>query len=457
MQYSDIIRHELVQGVSERASFFLEKRSSRFVFSIQKGPEKNCNSLKVSLCFESIDPYVRFPFNVWVKAGASARVVRVIEINSTKPEIVFFLPLENQRFVSMELDCDAGIFDGCNSVNGRRFNVAVALSDAEVDTPVPRSALTSAIPHRASALDSSERGPRPIFVVGMYRSGTSILSWALGQHPNLWALEETGFLPMISNAAAGAWIRASSAKRSFADVYELSSARFSYHLASAIDGLLMELAKEHAMRCVIERANECSPNFDPRIQALRSLGAPKRRWVDGTPENIVSIAQLNQLFPEARFIHIVRHPVHVVASMMRFERIGGVSIPAAEASRKWYDRVMQGYLAEKALGSGVVMRVDYAELTADPRTMMNSIFAFLGEPSFDPAGDCYEVTINSSNVSIAELQEVSDMLAETELAELLRLYEEISDRDLRYYRPLADARREFHEAMSAKVEEFLAT
>src|SRR6516165_3381903 len=32
---------------------------------------------------------------------------------------------------------------------------------------------------------------RPIFVVGSPRSGTSILTWCLGQHPNILPLEET--------------------------------------------------------------------------------------------------------------------------------------------------------------------------------------------------------------------------------------------------------------------------
>ena len=35
---------------------------------------------------------------------------------------------------------------------------------------------------------------RPIFVIGSYRAATSALTWALGQHPNLFPLEETHFL-----------------------------------------------------------------------------------------------------------------------------------------------------------------------------------------------------------------------------------------------------------------------
>ena len=35
---------------------------------------------------------------------------------------------------------------------------------------------------------------KPIFIVGSPGSGTSILSWCLGQHPNIIALEESGWM-----------------------------------------------------------------------------------------------------------------------------------------------------------------------------------------------------------------------------------------------------------------------
>jgi hypothetical protein len=449
--------HRLVQGTLEQSEFSLETRSSRFVFPIQLEPNSNFISLKVSLVFESSDTYCRFPFNIWVRAGASAQLVRVIEINTTKNAAEFFLSLEDPGFFLMELDCDAGIFDGANCHKGRRINMTVALSEFEPDTRTPRLTSRSEPPHRTTALESSERTPRPIFVVGMYRSGTSILTWALGQHPNIWALEETGFLPMIANSTAAAWIRASSAGRSFADVYEVSGTRFSAHFAHAVDGLFMELAKEHAMRCTIERANDCAPDFDPRIQALRSLGAPKQRWVDGTPENMVAIARLTELFPEARFIHIIRDPRHVAASMTHFDRIGGDSMSPAEAMRLWYDRTSLGFLAEKALGSQVVMRIGFDELVADPRSHLNRIFTFLGEPAFDQASDCYQQRINSSNLSDSERVETFSAIDDQALGECLALYQELSDPSVTFVRPSMDARIEFDEQARSKLLEFLAT
>lgn len=453
------IQHQIMDRTDEQFIFSIESQLSRFIFPIQIEPNSSVISLKVSLLFESSDPYCRFPFNVWIRVGASARLVRVIEIDSSENEEVFFLPLEDPGLVLLELDCDDGIFNGANSQVGRRLRLTVALSDAEVDTPTSTSssASSSEISRRTSALDNTEPTSRPIFVVGMYRSGTSILTWALGQHPNIWALEETGFLPIVSNATAAAWIRASNAARSFSSVYELSSARFNAHFSRAVDALMMELAKEHAMRCTIERANNCAPDFDPRIQALRSLGSPKQRWVDGTPENIVAIAQLSQLFPEARFIHIVRHPIHVAASMMHFDKIGGNPMTAADAAQKWYDRVKLGYLSERALGSKVIMRVSYDDLTANPVSILNRIFAFLGEPAFDRASHCFREKINSSSTGVADWEEAMNMIDDTELTKYLDLYQELSDASMRFDRPLADARLEFNAAMSDKVGEFLLT
>jgi hypothetical protein len=43
-------------------------------------------------------------------------------------------------------------------------------------------------PHESCPALQYSRGWRPIFVVGMYRSGTSILTWAIGQHPNIFPL-----------------------------------------------------------------------------------------------------------------------------------------------------------------------------------------------------------------------------------------------------------------------------
>jgi len=49
----------------------------------------------------------------------------------------------------------------------------------------------------------------PVFVVGSPRSGTSILTWCLGQHPNLLAVPESNWMTRFAIDAAVAYQRGS--------------------------------------------------------------------------------------------------------------------------------------------------------------------------------------------------------------------------------------------------------
>jgi len=49
-----------------------------------------------------------------------------------------------------------------------------------------------------------ERTAKPIFIVGSGRSGSTILTWCLGQHPNIIPQEESDWLgPFAIDAAVG--------------------------------------------------------------------------------------------------------------------------------------------------------------------------------------------------------------------------------------------------------------
>jgi hypothetical protein len=131
-----------------------------------------------------------------------------------------------------------------------------------------------------------------------------------------------------------------------------------------------------------------------------SKSEPKMRWVDGTPEYSMHIRGLGLLFPEARFVHVVRNVDAVVRSMLNFHRVAGAQLVAneEEAYHYWLRTVNACLTAERAYGPRIVHRLRYAVLIEDPERAMRSLFDFLGE-SYTPR--CLEPLaqrINSSNV-----------------------------------------------------------
>jgi len=247
---------------------------------------------------------------------------------------------------------------------------------------------------------SSVRTIAPIFVVGAPRSGTSILTWCLGQHSNIIPQEESGWIaPLATDLAARYLIGTMHGERSQLSALGVNRDQFLELFGNTIDALV------HTHRASQERichssAVENPCQLDPSFLLTRSGRDTKSRWVDGTPEYSTQVYALKKLFPHAKFVHIVRDAHDVVQSMLHFKLSGKIGLVETEeeAYAYWYKMVQASLNAEAALGSDQVHRLRYADLVGQPIPTMRRILDFLGEP-FDPA--CIEPLsrkINSSCV-----------------------------------------------------------
>jgi Sulfotransferase family len=240
---------------------------------------------------------------------------------------------------------------------------------------------------------------KPVFVVGSPRSGTSILTWCLGHHPNLFPVPESNWMGDFAVNVAIA--------------YRIGAARNYYSILSAMDipddelfavfgRSINDLIMRH--RTDLERIrydNRIELKLEPRWIKAASTGAgPKTRWVDGTPEYSFHIHGLRKLFPQAQFIHLVRDVRTVVRSMVKFEQVAGIQLVAneEEAYRYWMRTVSACLLAERAYGPTVVHRVRYTNLIDHPEPAMRSLLDFLGEPYTEKCLEPLEIRINSSIV-----------------------------------------------------------
>ncbi len=244
---------------------------------------------------------------------------------------------------------------------------------------------------------SAERINKPIFVLGSPRSGTSILTWCLGQHPNIIPQEESNWLGSFAIHAASGYQRGS-ARGAHGQLSAIGVRReeFLVLFGQTISELILSHREQFQMR-------RAQLGLDvPPFTISRSPNEPKSRWVDGTPEYSFYICGLRKLFPQALFVHLVRDVTAVVRSLLNFFPDGRNRLVANEqaAYEYWLRRVTSCVEAEQAYGPDVVYRMRYSDLVEQPESTMRSLLDFLGEPCapqcLEPLGE----RINSANVPV---------------------------------------------------------
>ena len=188
----------------------------------------------------------------------------------------------------------------------------------------------------------------PVFVVGPMRSGTTLLRLALDAHPDLAIPEETSF--MLGGAAV---LRIPGWR--YGDVWferiGLTRDDLVARVRSFYDGLFSEYAARQ--------------------------GAT--RWGEKTPGHVFHMELLAEVFPDARFVGIVRHPAAVVSSMVTTWH----REPPTAASY-WYRAATETVRAGRALGDDRFLLVRYEDLVVDPGAVLRDVCRFAGL-AWDPA------------------------------------------------------------------------
>lgn len=186
----------------------------------------------------------------------------------------------------------------------------------------------------------------PIFVVGSMRSGSTMLRLILDSHPDIAIGGETGFMgAVLATKTIPSW-------NFGAGWYERlgwSEAEIDERLRVFYGGLF----ERHA----------------------RSQG--KRRWGEKTPFHTAHMADMAQLFPDARFIGIVRHPAAVAASLRKKFHY---TFPAA--LDYWSATNLQMVRSGAELGARFAA-CRYEDLVVEEQAVLHEVLAHLGAPWSD--------------------------------------------------------------------------
>lgn len=213
---------------------------------------------------------------------------------------------------------------------------------------------------------------RPVFVVGVARSGTSVLKRAIGEHPAV--LSTSGEAPYIASVALLAYS------------FEFHDNR-DYLRASL--GIPVPYLYRQVRRMIFESAVGSHYGLRRAVELMlerhRRLSAI-RHWCAKTFPDEQSAGCLLRLYPDARFLHIHRNGIEVVNSMTRFREMSRRSFE--EQCRTWADAVMR-YRYLHQLDEASVVRQEW--LVRDPEGALSELLSFLRLP-YHPGPSAFAAT-----------------------------------------------------------------
>ncbi|MDQ1438563.1 MAG: omega-hydroxy-beta-dihydromenaquinone-9 sulfotransferase [Acidimicrobiaceae bacterium] len=271
-----------------------------------------------------------------------------------------------------------------------------------------------------------------IFVGGMPRSGTTLLTQLVGTHPEIYSVpEETRFI--VDPDGVGELLESLTSGWAGPSVAGVRIQRFRKlmltHLVDRdtdpyIDFCMYDYFDETLYRNAVEdfigqlacctfegkAAASTEPGrYVPRWFPEETLVGLARQfvstlfggqaqfddkaiWCEKTPHNLVS-PYPRKLFPDAHFLHAVRDPRDVAASIASDQTAHGSGAPgiwgtgSVGAALDWIHEYCRRWEALAAGGrfDGIrMLQVDYEDLVRDPDATMARVFAFVGVDPVEP-------------------------------------------------------------------------
>lgn len=207
---------------------------------------------------------------------------------------------------------------------------------------------------------------RPVFIAGCDRSGTTLLGDLLGCSP--WAITtpESQFVhELLLHLQLNSFDTPRAATHWLVNHFRYAAWDLPLNTAE-----LEQLLNLDDPRATIETIVK---------EYVKQFHADKLNadvWVDHTPDNFKYYSQLKSLFPDARFIHIVRDGRAVCASIRGLD--WGPN-NAYMASRHWAERLQQALIVEGAEADNCV-RVRYEDLLTRPHEILAQLCEFIDIP-----------------------------------------------------------------------------
>lgn len=216
-----------------------------------------------------------------------------------------------------------------------------------------------------------------VFIVGCPRSGTTLFRHVVDAHQQIAITPEAHWIPLWFEERRG--LAAEGVVTSELIDHFLEHPKF-VHFGIATQDLLRLMVREHPM----PYASLITGIFD-----LYGKARGKALVGNKTPDSVRSIRTLHTLWPEARFIHLIRDGRDVALSFMNWSKVlqkkpGNFSTwredPVSTAALWWELNVRCGRRASEWLDPKLYYELRYESLIADPAKECSAVCEFLDLP-----------------------------------------------------------------------------
>ena len=214
----------------------------------------------------------------------------------------------------------------------------------------------------SSETNTKAHNDRPIFIVGMPRSGTTLMTSMLSAHPHIAISPESHFL----------WYwrkRYSHLNISDPNDFEIFWQEFS----NSQDFKKFSIDSQATRTSILATDKISYKSIFTNILQKYASKMQKSRWGEKTPDHYSYLHVIFKWYSEAKIIWMLRDPRSVTASLL--------PMPWANSyidlhAKKWCDSIR---LQNKWIKDERVLLVKYETLVTNPDSQMRQICQFLGE------------------------------------------------------------------------------
>lgn len=209
-----------------------------------------------------------------------------------------------------------------------------------------QAAIAVAKPLPLDQAEATSAEDTPVFVIGFPRSGTTLVGQILNSHPALQIMEEKPPLGMVVNSLGG-----------LAGEAQGGIASLPPEKIRSLRDLYLQGVKQHVDR------------------------RPGSILVDKFPLNIIYLDLMLALFPAAKFVLVIRHPLDVcLSNFMQYYELNDAmaNFSSLESAATLYSAVMSAWEKMEEVFHPNVHMIRYEELVDDFERQTRQLLDFLG-------------------------------------------------------------------------------